>query len=452
MTIMSGATNHAGRGPGAPTDSSRIAGTATLGVAVILLFFVVMGGWAATTQLAGAVVAPGVVKVVSDRQPVKHQESGVVAEVAVVEGQEVEAGQLLLRLEGTQTRALADQLSAQLDQLMAEEARLIAERDGSVEIAFPESLLSRLEQPAVRQLVDAQHALLASRRGALNGEIDLLSQGIRQMEEQIAGRNAEVASLEKQNALIRQETEDIRSLFLKGYAPKSRLLALERAGAALDGQRSSLLAGVAETGRSIEQSRMRMGQLERDRLTEVSDQLSKAQAMLRDVEPRLRAVRRQLELTEIRAPLAGRVLSLAVRAPGRVVQPSDVLMEIVPSAQALVVEGTIRPEDVDDVHAGMAAEVRLTAFNPRRMPRLAAVVGNVSADRIVDPRSGQPFYQVQFTVDPSQLADAAAALGHEVTLLPGMPAQITIATSERTVLDYLLLPITDGLERAMREP
>ncbi|AWK88131.1 HlyD family type I secretion periplasmic adaptor subunit [Azospirillum thermophilum] len=447
MTMLTG--NDAG--PSGPRSDGVLA-TASVGLAVIALFFGVMLGWAAQARLAGAVIVSGVVKVISDRQPVKHQESGMVAEVAVAEGQEVAAGQLLLKLESTQAKALADQLAGQLDRLSAEEARLAAERDGLEEILFPEFLTARAADSRAMQVMATERALFASRREALEGEIGLLRQSIRQMEEQIAGRQGEIRSLDRQLGLILQETQDIRYLFDKGYAPKSKLLALERAAAALEGQQASLRAGVAETGKSIEQARMRMAQLSHDRLAEVNDQLSQTRSALRDTEPRLRAALRQLDLTEIRAPLAGRVMALSVRAPGRVIQPGDLLMEIVPSSQALVVEGPVRPEDIDDIETGMGAEVKLVGLNQRLAPRLPARVATISADRMTDPRTGSPFYQVQLTVDDSALAETGRSLGHRVSLLPGMPAQVAIATRERTVLDYLLSPITEGLDRALREP
>lgn len=433
-----------------PPDS--VAGTAAIGLVVLVLFFGAMLGWAAHAKLAGAVIVPGVVKVISDRQPVKHQESGMVAEVAVTEGQEVVAGQLLLRLDSTQVKALADQLAGLLDKLQAEEARLTAETDGSAEVVFPEALQARSADSRVRQVMATERAQFASRRAALDGEVSMLRQSIRQMEEQITGKRAEMQSQDKQLQLILQEAQDVRYLYDKGYAPKSKLLALERAAAALDGTRTSLKAGIAETEKSIEQSRLRIDQLDRDRAAEISEQLSQTRASLRDTEPKLRAALRQLELTEIRAPLGGRVMALTVRAPGRVIQPSDILMEIVPNAQALVVEGMIRPEDVDDIETGMPAEVKLTGLNQRLAPRLPATVANVSADRMTDPRSGAAFYQVQLAVDDSALAETARTLGHRVNMLPGMPTQIAIATKERTVLEYLISPITDGLERAMREP
>ncbi|HYH21853.1 MAG TPA: HlyD family type I secretion periplasmic adaptor subunit [Azospirillum sp.] len=439
-----------GSGPKHRPDG--VAGTVAAGIVVIVLFFGAMLGWAANAMLAGAVIVPGVVKVISDRQPIKHQESGIVAEVAVTEGQEVVADQLLLRLDATQIRALIEQLTGQVDKLRAELARLTAERDGLAEIAFPDSLLARAAEPRVQPLLAAEQGQFASRRNALIGEQNLLRQSIRQMEEQIAGRAAEVKSQERQLHLILQEAQDVRFLLDKGYAPKNKLLALERAAAALEGQRSALLAGIAETEKSMEQARMRIAQLERDRMAEVNDQLSQTQATLRDTEPRLRAAARQLELTEIRAPLAGRVMALTVRAPGRVIQPTDVLMEIVPNAQSLVVEGMIRPEDVDDIAVGMAAEVKLTGLNPRLTPRLPAQVTNISADRMTDARSGAAFYQVQLAVDDAALGEATRTLGHRVSMLPGMPTQITIATRERTVLEYLISPLTDGLDRALREP
>lgn len=446
MTLLAGPRT-------APRQSDGIMGTAAIGMAVLVVFLALIAGWAAHTMIAGAVVVPGVVKVISDRQPVKHQESGIVSEVAVVEGQEVQAGQLLFKLDATQARALTDQLGGQMDKLMAEEARLVAERDRRDVIAYPQALLDRAgEEPAIREIMATEQSLFASRRTALEGQIALLRQTIQQQEEQVTGHLAEVKSLERQNQLIQQETEDTRYLFNKGYAQKSKLLALERSGAALIGQRDSIVASIAETRKTIEQSRMRMDQLVHDRLAEVNDQLSKTRASLSDTEPRLRAARRQLQLTEIRAPMAGRVMALAVRAPGRVIQPSDVLMELVPSDQPLVIQGTIRPEDVDDVAVGMPAEIKLTGLNRRLAPRLPGRVVDVSADRMTDQHSGAAYYEVRLEVDDSALADSQKLFGHQVSLAPGMPAQIAITTRERTVLDYLISPLADGLEKALREP
>jgi HlyD family type I secretion membrane fusion protein len=431
--------------------ATGIRGTTLFGLSVVAVFFAAMGGWAAKASLSGAVIAQGSIKVSSDRQPVKNQTSAIVSEVLVSEGQDVAADQLLLRLDDIQSRAQVEQLSGELDALLAEEGRLSAERAGAQTIEFPPELRKKESQPAVVRILAQQERLFASRRSAFDGQLALIQQTVRQLEDQIVGKRAEVASQDRQLELIRQETEDTRYLFNKGYAPKSKLLALERAEAALEGAKASLTAGIAEAEKSIEESRLRMRQLQKDWLTEVDGDFGKVRKQIDDVQPRLRAAGHQLGLTEIRAPVAGRILSLLVRSPGRVIQPTDVLMEIVPSSQALVVEAAIKPDEVDDVVAGMPAEVKLTAFNQRLMPRLNATVIQVSADRLVDQRSGGGYYQVLLTINPEDVAAASGVLGRHVALLPGMPAVATIATRERTVLDYLLAPIYDGLDRAMRE-
>lgn len=434
-----------------PRLATGVAGPVIFGLVVLVLFFAVMGGWAARAPLSGAVIAAGAVKVSSDRQPIKNQTSAIVTEVLVSEGQDVAADQLLLRLDDMQNRSQVEQLRSELDALTAEEARLKSERAGAAVIEFPAELRAREGEAATARVMAQQERLFASRRAALDGQLALTQQTVRQLEDQIVGKRAEIDSQDRQLELIRQETDDTRYLFNKGYAPKSKLLALERAAAALEGTKASLTAGIAEAEKGIEEAQLRMRQLQKDWLAEVDADYGKARKQIADVEPRLRAASHQLGLTEIRAPMAGRILSLSVRAAGRVIQPADVLMEIVPSTQEMVVEASIKPEEVDDVAPGMAAEVKLTAFNQRLMPRLRATVDQVSADRLTDQRTGTAYYQVLLTIDPEDVRTASAALGRHVALLPGMPATATIATRERTVLDYLLAPLYDGLDRAMRE-
>lgn len=417
------------------------------GLIISVLFFGVLGGWAGFAPLDSAAVAPGVVVVENNRQAVQHRDGGIVAELPVREGDRVEAGQLLLRLDDTELAAQASILSKQTDALKILEARLVAERDGLGAIVFPADITARLGKgEEIDQLVHGQERVFATRTSSRGNQVDILQQRIVQLGAQIKGFEAQAAANARQLALIRDELKGTRSLYEKGLTPKTRVLALERAAASLDGERGENEANAARARQAIGEARLQIDQIERERQTEVAEQLRQTQEQLFDLTPRLEAVRAQLGRTEIRAPASGSVVGLTAFTVGGVIRPGETVMEIVPSDTPLVVRAQLRPDQIDDVHRGMVAEVRLTAYPYRTTPILNGNVAQISADRFTDERTGVAYYDMRIEVPTTELHRLPDA-----GLTPGMPAEVMVPLRERTALDYLVEPLLRSIEGTARE-
>jgi HlyD family type I secretion membrane fusion protein len=416
------------------------------GIAIVLLFFGGLGTWAALAPLAGAIVAEGVVKVEANRQAVQHLEGGLVKEILVKEGELVREGQVLVRLDEITAKANADVLTAQYDALRALEARLVAERDAQQQIQFPDDLMARQYEPETASMLTGQINLFEARRRAFDGQRQLQEQKIAQLDDQIAGYDAQVKSNQRQMALIAEEAKGTRELWQKGWAPKTKVLALDRQTASLDGARGEAAANIARSKQQIGEARLQILQLTKDRLSEVADQLREAQTKLLDVEPRLRAARDTLEHTELKAPRGGYVVGLTAFTVGGVIAKGDHVLDVVPIESPLIVEGQVKPEDIEGLHPGVAAEVRLSAYKQRVVPKVHGTVTEVSADRITEPRNNVSYYQIHVALDQDELKALPS-----VRLAPGMPAEIMVPTTARTALDYLLAPITAGFDKALRE-
>lgn len=429
-----------------PRVTADARGPIWAGAVVMLLFFGGLGTWAALAPLTGAVVAEGEVKVEANRQAVQHLDGGIVRQILVKDGQEVAKGQVLIRLDDTAAKANVDVLTGQFDALKVLEARLIAERDGRDRISFNDDIAARQYEPQVTALMTGQINLFEARRRAFEGQRLLQEQKIGQLKEQIAGYQAQVNSQQRQMALIGEEAKGTRELWQKGWAPKTKVLALDRTTASLEGQRGELVANISRSNQQIAEAELQILQLSKDRMSEVSEQLRDAQSKLMDIEPRLRAARDTLERAELKAPRAGYAVGLTAFTVGGVIAKGDHVLDIVPIGSPLVVTGHIKPEEIEGLRPGLRAEVHLTAYKQRVMPLLHGTVTRVSADRLTDQRSGNGYYEVEVEPDLQELAEA-----HGVKLQPGMPAEIMVPTRARTALDYLLAPLTSGFDRAMRE-
>lgn len=426
------------------SDSAR--GTIIAGISILTVFFGGLGTWAALAPLDSAVIAPGVFKVEGNRKTVKHLDGGIVAKLLVKEGDRVEKGQLLIRLDETDARARIDIFSGQYDSLKALESRLLAERDGLDTIRFPDFLLDRGGDDNVAEILAGQINVFETRRASLAGQIAVLRQRIAQLRTEIGGFQTQKRSQDRQLELIREELAGTRQLYEKGWSPKFRVLALERKAASLEGESGKLSADIARTRQAIGETKLQIAQLQKERLAEATTELRDVQTRLGEVEPRLRWAEEMLSRTELVAPEAGYVLGLTAFTVGGVIAPGERVLDIVPADNTLIIEARIQPSDIDDVYAGMSAEVQLTAYKSRVVPTVEGVVTKVSADRFTDERSGDAYYLVYVEVDPDSLASS-----HNISLYPGMPAQVMIATGARTALDYLLSPLTSSFDRAFRE-
>ena len=425
---------------------SGLRGPAVAGIVIMLLFFGGLGSWAALAPLAGAVVAEGVVKVEANRQAVQHLDGGVVRQILVKDGERVAEGQILIRLDETAAKANVDVLAAQEDALVSLQARLLAERDGHDTIVFDDALLARQYEPHVAAMLAGQLNMFDARRRAFDGQKLLQEQKIAQIKEQIAGYDAQVRSQQRQMALIDEEARGTRELYQKGFAPKTKVLALDRTTASLDGQRGDLVANIARSRQQIGEAELQILQLTKDRMSEVADQLRDTQTRLLDVGPRLRAARDVLDHIDLRAPRAGYAVGLTAFTIGGVIAKGDHVLDVVPLGSPLVVEGQVKPEDIEGLQPGLGAEVQLTAYKQRSVPKVRGTVSRVSADRITDQRNNTSYYQIMVELDQDELKALPG-----VQLAPGMPAEILVPTKERTALDYLLAPLTAGFNRALRE-
>ena len=417
-----------------------------MGRLVILVFIVGFFGWAALAPLDSAIMAPGTVVVESHRKTIQHLEGGIVRSVLVSDGQTVSAGQVLVRMDDTQARAGLQMLVDEGDALAAQEARLMAERDGRDTIQFPPDMLARAADPQVAEAMRGEQSAFDTRRETLAKQIDILGERSRENDSIIAGLKNEQSAVERQQALIAQETAGVQMLYQKGLSTLPRLLALQRQAADLSGQRGQLVQKIAETNLSSGENQMQALNLKNQQLSDVVKDLRDVQTKQFDLLDRIRGARDVMDRLTIRAPMAGKIVNLAVHNNGAVVRPGDTILELVPQNDALEVEAHVRPEDAESVRIGMTARVNLSAYEQRRLPLISGTVNSVSADRLVDQRTGQAYFNVEIAVDRAALKDYP-----NVQLIPGLPVTVALNTGSRTALDYFVEPITDVFRGGMRE-
>ncbi|MBK1842958.1 HlyD family type I secretion periplasmic adaptor subunit [Azospirillum sp. YIM B02556] len=420
------------------------------GLALTLAGFGGFGTWAALVPLASAAVAPGTVTADSNRKTVQHLDGGIVAEILVRDGDRVVAGQPLIRLDDLESRSTVTVLEGQLWALLAQEARLIAERDEVATMTLPKALAAKAAAPAsagsVAEIVGGQQRIFLSRRASLDGRAVITRQRIAQLEAQIAGLEAQRRAGGRQLVLIQEEAAAVAEMVAKGLERKPRLLALMRQTAELDGMQGDLANRIAQAREAIAEADLEILGLRADRQSEVATELRDVQVRRAEAEEKLAAASIRQGRRDVLAPEAGTVMNLRTFAPGAVVAPGEAILDLVPLDDRLVIDARVSPNDIDVVHAGLPAKVVLSAFKSRTTPQLDGAVLRVSADAVIDDRTGQPYYQARVAVDATQLAALK-----DVHLLPGMPAETLIVTGERTLLRYLTQPIDDSFRKAFRE-
>jgi membrane fusion protein, type I secretion system len=421
-----------------------------LGVGLLALMFGAGGYWMATAPLNAAANAPGMVSADSQNKTIQHLEGGIIKAILVEEGSKVEAGQVLVQLDDTRANANYNLVMGQLWAALALDARLTAERDGAAAVTFAPELLAKRADPAVATIMQTETRLFASRRDSLAGEAAILRQRITQYDEETAGLQAQLAAIDQQIGFIRDETQDTTYLVGKGLAPKPKLLALQRTASQLNGQRGQAVALMARARQNIGELTLQIEQLSADRLNEIVDSLREVEGQIADLQQNRLAAEDTLERLAIRAPQPGTVVRLLFHTVGGVVAPGTPVLEFVPRDDKLIVEARLKPEDIGFVHVGMPAEVRVHAYNQRRLPLILGKVTYVSADRLMEKQSDkageQAYYLTRVEVDPESVAALPGA-----KLYPGMATDVVIETGERTALDYLLTPITTSLRKAFRE-
>jgi len=416
------------------------------GALSLMVFTGVVGVWSTTAPLDSAAVAPGNVVVESRRKTVQHLEGGIVRGILVAEGARVEPGMPLVVLDQTQARSALDTMRSQQDELLAREARLLAERAGADAVEFPPSLTDRADDPRIADLIDGQRRLFAARWESLRGQVDILVQRTGQLDAEAEGLRAQVASTESQLALIAEEMQDARSLVSKGLERKSRLLSLERETANLGGRRGEYLASIARSEQRRGETTLQILDLRNKRVEDLAKELREVQGKLRELEERRHAAEDILDRTVVRAPVAGTVMNVQVHTSGGVIGAGKPILDIVPDDDSLLIEAKLRATDIDSVHTGLPARIRLTAFKQRTTPVLSGRVTYVSGDALTDQRTGTTTYSAHVVVDRGELERAGG-----LSLQPGMPAEVMIVTGRRTAADYFLSPLTDSFARAFRE-
>ena len=416
------------------------------GSIVVGLLFVGLLLWT-FLSISGAVLAPGVVRVENNSKEIRRLEGGVVRQILVREGQLVRKGQTLIRFDDTQSRSVVDVYQSNVDSARANIARFRAEAIGAGDIIFPPELTSRAADPRMAALLATQRTLFQTRVMLYRSQADVLRSQAAQLATQIDGMRIQASAIDDQAKLVQEELSDVRTLSREGYAPKSRLLALERSAVGVKGQRGEMAADMAKARQAIGQIRLQIAQLEDKHQTEVADGIRAAEDQLAENEPKLRATLAMLDQTEIRAPVTGYVFNLTQFTEGGVAGSGQVLMQIVPTNSRLVVDAEITPNHIADVKVGMPARVTLTAYDTNTVSPIDGKVTLVSADARRNEQSGASFFVAQVTVTPEALVKA----GPNVRLTPGMQAQVAIVTGSRSILHYLLQPFVAAMKTAMRE-
>jgi HlyD family secretion protein len=426
-----------------------------VGLAITVLLIGGVGGWAATSRLAGAVIAPGTVVVGSNVKKVQHPTGGVVGQILVKDGDEVDAGQIVLRLDDTVTRSTLGVVRSQLDEFTAREARLAAERDDATAIVFPPYLTAAREESSVTMAIAGEKKLFESRRAARAGQRSQFLERTSQLNEEIRGLSAQLEAKESELALVAKELIGVASLYEKNLVSISRYMQLQRDQTRLQGERGQLIADIARARGKISETELQIIQLDRDFLTDVLQDLREAQGKIAELKERFTGEEDKLKRVDLRAPQAGVVHQLTVHTVGGVISNGETIMQIVPRADELVIEAKVAPNDIDQIAVGAKATVRIMAGNQRTTPQIIGLLTRVSADLAHEQQQqqqqnsvqpSQPYYTVRIALPPEEVARL-----RDIRLVPGMPAEVFIQTHERTPLEYLLKPLREQIARTFRE-
>jgi HlyD family secretion protein len=416
------------------------------GTAVALFLTVGIGGWAFRTELSGAVTASGSVVVDSNVKKVQHLTGGIVGQLLVREGDRVEAGDTVVRLDDTVLQAGLAIVTKGLDEMRARKARLASERDGTDEIVFPSDTIGRTPSSELAAAMESELKLFDLRRAARQGQKSQLRQRIAQLEDEARGYGALQAAKTEEIELIQRELGGVQSLWEKKLIPINRLTVLEREAARLKGELAQSIASSAQVRGKISEIELQIIQIDQELSSEVAKELREVDGKIGEFVERKVTAEDQLKRVELRAPQSGIVHQLGIHTIGGVVSPADPVMLIVPESDLLSVEARVSPQDIDQLYLGQPTTLRFSAFNQRTTPEIQGTISRISADVSPDQRTGQNFYTARVAI----AADQLARLGN-VKLLPGMPAEIFARTYDRNVLSYFTKPLTDQIVRAFRE-
>lgn len=418
-----------------------------IGGTIIVLFFVIFLGWAGFAPLDAGAYAQGQIAISGNRQAVQHREGGVVSALLVAEGDTVRAGQVLLQLSSGELKATERGVASQVYALFAQRARLVAERDrlGSIPTPVEFANLPPEDLALARESLRIQQLQFGARRTGRSTETGVLGQRVAQLNEQIAGYEGQIVANIEQQRLIQDELAGMRSLAEKGYAPLTRVRALERTAAQLDGELGSLRAQIAQSREAVGETRLQMSSVSTKMNEDVADQLRMIDVQLNELQPRMSELRAQIARNEVRAPVSGEVVGLTIFTQGGVIQPGQTLMEIVPRDASQVIVAQIAPNDVDNLRIGQSTEVRFPGLRERNPPIIRGRVTRISADSFTVEETGASYFRAEIVVPASELAKMGR--GAE-TLRPGAPVEVVVLLRKRTALGYLLEPLTNQLWRS----
>jgi HlyD family secretion protein len=417
-----------------------------VGLTVVVLLAGGLGGWASTAQISGALIAPGSVVVESNVKKVQHPTGGVVGELRAKDGDVVKAGDVVVRLDDTVTKASLAIVTKNLDGLQARGARLEAEQRGLDKIVFPKSLTDRADDPDVKAVMASESKLFEVRVNGRIGQKAQLRERVTQLNEEIAGLTAQENAKNQEISLVEKELTGVRDLYDKHLVQLTRLTTLERDMARLAGERAQYVAARAQAKGKITETELQIIQVDKDMVSDVSKDLRETNDKIGEFVERKVTAEDQLRRVDIRAPQNGMVLQSSVHTVGGVITAGDAIMLIVPQTDDLQVEAKVNPQDIDKLQVGQKTLLRLSAFNQRTTPELSGVVTRVSPDVTTDQRTGQSYYTIRVSMPPEEVA----RLG-DVKLIPGMPVEAFVQTGDRTMLSYLIKPLSDQLMRAFRE-
>jgi membrane fusion protein, type I secretion system len=417
-----------------------------VGLSVVILLAGGLGGWASTAQISGALIAPGSIVVESNVKKVQHPTGGVVGEVRAHDGDLVKAGDVLVRLDDTVTKANLAIVTKNLDGLWARGARLEAEQRGADKITFPPQLTSRADDPDVKAVMASEAKLFDVRVNGRTGQKAQLRERIVQLNEEISGLAAQEKAKDQEIELVQKELTGVSDLYDKHLVQLSRLTTLQRDAARLSGERAQYVASRAQAKGKITETELQIIQVDKDMISDVSKDLRETNDKIGEFIERKVTAEDQLRRVDIRAPQNGMVLQSSVHTVGGVITAGDAIMLIVPQTDDLQVEAKVNPQDIDKLQLGQKTLLRLSAFNQRTTPELNGVVTRVSPDTTTDQRTGQSYYTIRVSMSPEEIA----RLG-DAKLIPGMPVEAFVQTGERTMLSYLIKPLSDQLMRAFRE-
>ncbi|WP_194435336.1 HlyD family type I secretion periplasmic adaptor subunit [Vibrio fluminensis] len=415
-------------------------------LALVLILLFGFGYWASFAELSSAAIARGMVIVESKRKPVQHLEGGIVKQIHVEDGQNVEQGELLVTLDSSQAQARFLGLQAQWQSDLARLNRLQAELQDDSEIKFDARLLERDQQPRIQTILETQTKLFEKRRALQIGENKILLEKVAQAKSDLKGLQLRFKADKKTLLYLGQQVEMHEKLLETGNTSRSKLLDLKRESSELEGDLAELTAKINRAIRSVSEAELQDENAEYLYAKQLGEEIQQLEKAINETAEAMNNAEQVLSRVEIRAPQAGIVVGLTIYSSESVISPGEKIMEIVPQQDLLIIEAMLKPEDIDNVYESLSTEVRLTAYNFRRTPPIRGQLIHISADTIVDQTTGEPAYLAKVQLEQADLKQL-----DNVTLYPGMPAEVMILLNEQTPLDYLLGPLSVSAYRAMRE-